>query len=134
MSFKSYVMKDINSQTGFFKNFRSPTFLKTSAGQECAVFINQGLTCTDVIFYYLENGRLEAYFETFLIIFEAISFANKIINLIPQKRYAEAIVEALNFTKKVYLYYDNAKKMYNRDDHYKYFDYSVKKWIVNVKM
>ena len=58
MTFESEVKRDINNRLGLFKSFRDPTYVTTANGQRCAVFVNQGLTCTDVILYYWESGKL----------------------------------------------------------------------------
>ena len=61
MTFNDSVIKNIEKRVGLFKNFREPTFVTTGGGQECAVFINQGLTCTDVILFYSEDGNLVSF-------------------------------------------------------------------------
>ena len=58
MTFESEVNKDIRNRIGLFKSFRDPQYAITASGQRCAVFVNQGLTCTDVILYYWDSGKL----------------------------------------------------------------------------
>uniref|UniRef100_A0AC35GED5 Uncharacterized protein n=1 Tax=Panagrolaimus sp. PS1159 TaxID=55785 RepID=A0AC35GED5_9BILA len=81
MSFKSQVLKDISNRIGLFKSIRDPEWLTSRCGEKCAVFINQGLTCTDVILYYMEDNQLQisqkqyaaAAWEAALVIGEGIN-------------------------------------------------------------
>lgn len=73
MTFESEVMRAVEREfPGLFKGFYRPEFATTSTGQSCAVFINRGLTCTDVAFYFwdssnnLVSGLKEKIVEKFL--------------------------------------------------------------------
>ncbi|PAV89571.1 hypothetical protein WR25_01788 [Diploscapter pachys] len=102
MTFESEVMRAIAGEfPGLFKKLHDAQYATTSTGQRCAVFINQGLTYTDVILYYWDSDHnLQKYVETFLFVVAAIKFAADLVELIPQERYVEAAWEAAKLVMK----------------------------------